>query len=174
MFGIVYSALGYAAFLGVFGVFVLFTDGLLLPKTVDTAGDTSFSLALAVNLGLILAFGLQHSVMARQSFKDRLTTILPEHLERSTFVWASSIVLAVLMLFWQPMEGVLWEVESKPLATVLWVLNAMGWLGVPLSSYLIDHFHLFGLSRPGPRGASAASTARASSPRGSTATCATP
>jgi protein-S-isoprenylcysteine O-methyltransferase Ste14 len=147
MFGIIYSALGYVAFLSIFGVFVLFTDGLLLPKTVDTAGEVDLAVALTLNLGLILAFGLQHSLMARQSFKKRLTAVIPEKLERSTFVWASSIALGLLMVFWQPIDGVLWRVESKPLVTTLWVLNGLGWVGVPLTSYLIDHFHLFGLKQ---------------------------
>lgn len=147
MFGIIYSAFGYLAFLGVFGALVLFTDGLLLPKTVDSVGEVDPTFAVLVNVGLILAFGLQHSVMARQSFKDRLTKIIPERLERSTFVWASSIALALLMIFWQPIEGVLWQIESKPLVLGLWTLNALGWLGVPVSSLLINHFSLFGLEQ---------------------------
>ena len=105
MFSVIYSSLGYLAFLGVFGVFVLFTDGLWLPKTVDSAGDVDLAFALLVNLGLIVAFGLQHSIMARESFKKRLTAILPVHLERSTFVWASSLMLALLMVAWQPIAG---------------------------------------------------------------------
>jgi protein-S-isoprenylcysteine O-methyltransferase Ste14 len=147
MFGFIYSLLAYVAFLSAFAGFVFFTDGVFLPKTVDTGEAGSFGAALAINVGLILLWGVQHSVMARQRFKDWLTGFIPAHLERSTFVMASSVVLAVLMLGWQPMEGVLWQVESSELVIALWVINAIGWAGVPVVSFLIDHFDLFGLKQ---------------------------
>ncbi|MBW2462235.1 MAG: isoprenylcysteine carboxylmethyltransferase family protein [Deltaproteobacteria bacterium] len=147
MFGFIYSLVAYVAFLVAFAGLVFFTDGVLLPKTVDTGVAGQFGVALAINIGLILAWGVQHSVMARQSFKDRLTRILPEHLERSTYVLASSLTLAGLMLLWQPMEGVLWHVESQPLVITLWVVNGLAWAGVPLVSFMIDHFDLFGLKQ---------------------------
>lgn len=147
MFGFIYSVVAYVAFLAAFVVLVFFADGLLLPKTVDTGAPGSFALALAINIGLILAWGLQHSVMARQGFKDRLTRIVPKHLERSTFVLASSVVLFGIMAAWQPMEGVLWHVESSPLVIALWVINGIGWAGVPAVSFMIDHFDLFGLKQ---------------------------
>lgn len=148
MFGFIYSLVAYVAFFAAFGALVFFADGILLPKTVDTGVPGSFGVALAANIGLILLWGVQHSVMARQGFKDRLTRIVPQHLERSTFVLASSLVLAILMLLWQPMEGVLWHVEATPVVVTLWAINALGWVGVPVVSFLIDHFDLFGLKQP--------------------------
>ncbi|MDH5674937.1 MAG: NnrU family protein [Myxococcales bacterium] len=147
MFGFIYGILSYLVFLGVYLGLALFSDGLLLPKTVDSGEPGSFGLALAINVGLLLVWGLQHSVMARQSFKDRLTRVLPAHLERSTYMLVSSAALLLLMVAWQPMAGVVWHVESTPLASALWALGALGWVVVPVASLMIDHFDLFGLKQ---------------------------
>lgn len=147
MLGFLYSVFAYLAFLACFSGLGLFADGLLLPKTVDTGAPVGLARALTINLGLLLIWGIQHSVMARQGFKRWVTRFIPVHLERATYVLVSSLALLGLMLGWQPVAGVLWQVESTPLVVALWGLNAMGWLCVPLASFLIDHFDLFGLKQ---------------------------
>lgn len=147
MLGFLYSVFAYTAFLAVFCALAVFTDGLFLPKHVDTGAPQGFGWALAVNLGLLLGWGVQHSVMARQGFKDWLTRFIPVHLERATYVLASSLALAGLMLGWQPMAGQVWQVEATPAVVLLWGLNALGWVCVPVASFLIDHFDLFGLKQ---------------------------
>jgi len=148
MFGFLYSVLAYVGFLGCFSYFVFFTDGVLVPKHVDSGQPGSLAAALAINLGLILLWGAQHSVMAREGFKRWLTRLIPAALERSTFVLASVAALCILMYGWQPLPGELWSVESPALVAALWGVNALGWAGVPVVSFLIDHFDLFGLKQP--------------------------
>lgn len=145
MLGLVYSAVSYLAFLATFVYFALFSDGLLVPKSVESGSATPLVLALSVNLGLLLVWGVQHSVMARAPFKSWLTRVVPVHLERATYVMFSNLALGLLMWQWRPLHLELWHVESRALAAPLWLINALGWLGVPASSFMIDHFNLFGL-----------------------------
>ncbi len=145
MLGLVYSSLSYLAFLVVFTYFALFSDGVLVPKHVDTVSTSEPLAAIFVNLGLLLLFGLQHSIMARSSFKRAVTRFIPPHLERSTFVLVSAFALGTLTWQWRAVGGDVWRVESTALAAPLWTINALGWLGVPITSFMIDHFDLFGL-----------------------------
>jgi protein-S-isoprenylcysteine O-methyltransferase Ste14 len=145
MLGLIYSLACYVGFLAVFTYFGLFSDGVAVPKTVDSGLPDHLGPALLVDLGLMLAFGLQHSVMARAGFKRALTRLIPVPLERATFVLASSAALALLIWQWRPVPIVLWSVENPVAAACLWVVNALGWLGVPATSFMIDHFDLFGV-----------------------------
>jgi methanethiol S-methyltransferase len=145
MLGFIYSVASYVAFLVTFVYFAWFSDGVGVPRTVDNAPPAPLAAALAINVGLMLLFGLQHSIMARPRAKRALTLFVPERLERATYVLASSAALALLMWQWRRVDGVLWHVPSFPLAALLWAVNALGWLGVPLCSFMIDHFDLFGL-----------------------------
>ncbi|HEY0475946.1 MAG TPA: isoprenylcysteine carboxylmethyltransferase family protein [Kofleriaceae bacterium] len=147
MLGLFYSIASYGLFLSSFTYFAVFSDGILVPRTVDSGSPTSIAVAAIVNLSLVLAFGLQHSIMARASFKRVLTRVCPPALERATYVLASSLVLILLMWQWHPWPSVLWHVDSPAAAATLWSINALGWLGVPASSFLIDHFDLFGIKR---------------------------
>lgn len=146
--GLVYSGIAYIGFLATFVYLALFSDGVLVPKSVDTGSPGDLVSTLMLDLSLLLLFGVQHSVMARASFKQVLTRVVPAHLERATFVLASSAVLVLLMWLWRPLPTLLWSVEGAPWAATLWTLNAVGWLGVPVCSYMIDHFDLFGLKQP--------------------------
>jgi methanethiol S-methyltransferase len=147
MLGLLYSIASYGFFLVVFTYFAVFSDGILVPKTVDSGTPTSIAVAAIINLTLILLFGLQHSLMARASFKRGVTRVIPPALERATFVLASSLVLGLVMWQWRPLPSVLWHVDNPTAATALWSINALGWLGVPVCSFLIDHFDLFGIKQ---------------------------
>lgn len=147
MLGLIYSVASYLGFLAAYLYLAFFSVGILVPKTVDSGVPPGAGVALVVDLALILSFGLQHSIMARGWFKRWLTRFVPASLERTTFVLASSLVLALLMGEWRPIPTPLWNVKSPSSAAVLWGFNALGWLGVPLSSLLIDHFDLFGVKR---------------------------
>jgi protein-S-isoprenylcysteine O-methyltransferase Ste14 len=144
--GFGYAVAGYVGFFAVFGLFVLRnmgyaeTWGLALGPRFEAPAS-----ALAFNFVLVLLFGVQHSVMAREPFKARLTRVVPRALERATFVWASNITLAAVSLFWSPIPGTIWVVTQPVLDWVLWVVGLLGWAGVAASSFLIDHFELFGL-----------------------------
>ena len=138
----------YLAFLAVFLYLIAFVGDLgPVPKTIDAGASASLPVALAVDAGLLLLFSLQHSVMARKGFKERWTRIVPWHLERSTYVLAASLVLALLMWGWRPIPETVWSVEGTAAATVLDGLFWTGWAIVLLATFLIDHFRLFGLKQ---------------------------
>lgn len=140
-----YSLGAYALFLAVFLYLMAFVAGLWVPRNIDGGGPVSDTLpALLVNLLLIALFGLQHSVMARPAFKRWLKRLMPPAMERSTFVLVSSLVLALLMWQWRPLPTSLWQADGT-LATALSAVSALGWAVVLLSTFLINHFDLFGL-----------------------------
>jgi len=147
MLGLLYSIASYGLFLATFAYFAVFCGGVFLPKTVDSGSSASVAVSTTINLTLILLFGLQHSIMARASFKRALTRIIPPALERATYVLASSLALILLMWQWHPWPSVIWHVDNAPAVAALWSLNALGWLGVPVSSLFIDHFDLFGVKQ---------------------------
>jgi protein-S-isoprenylcysteine O-methyltransferase Ste14 len=142
-----YGIACYLAFLAVFGYLVGFLGNLVVPKSIDTGASSPLLVALAVNVGLLGLFALQHSVMARRGFKERWTEIVPEHLERSTYVLAASLVLGLLMWGWRPIPEVVWSVEEPAAAAVLDGLFWVGWAVVLVATFLIDHFRLFGLKQ---------------------------
>lgn len=146
-FGFAYGLVVYALFLAVFLYLIAFVGDFLVPRTVDSGPSSSLGIALAVNLGLLLLFGVQHSVMARQGFKERWTQIVPWHLERSTYVLASTLAIALLMWGWRPIPEVVWSVGHPVGEAVLWGLFVLGGAIVLLSTFLIDHFRLFGLKQ---------------------------
>lgn len=142
-------AFGIASYL-FFGIVVLwsvvFVGDLGFVKTVDSPGyPTPVGRSLAIDVALILLFGLQHSVMARASFKGWLAGIVPEPAVRSVYVLASSIVLAVVYLWWQPVPIAIWNHNDGWQHTVLVALFWTGWAMTLASTFLIDHFDLFGL-----------------------------
>jgi methanethiol S-methyltransferase len=115
------------------------------PRQWTRRAGGSLAGALGVNLGLLSLFAVQHSLMARRGFKEKLTLWLPEAAERSTFVLASNLALILLFAFWRPLGGVVWEVADPVGRTLLLCLFAFGWLLVLVSTFLINHFDLFGL-----------------------------
>jgi methanethiol S-methyltransferase len=144
------SVFAYAlACYGVFFVTLLYAIGFLgnfgLSKSIDARPSTSFLVAIAVDAVLLALFALQHSIMARQWFKRAWTRIVPEPIERSTYVLFSSVALLVLFWFWEPMGLVIWDVSGTALQGIIWALFASGLAIVLLSTFLINHFDLFGL-----------------------------
>ena len=110
-------------------------------------GKLSLGAALALDLALIVAFGIQHSVMARPSFKARWTRIVPVAAERSVYLLATVFVLVPLILFWQPMPDVVWSAEPGPLRWALTACALAGWTYLLVASFAINHFELFGLQQ---------------------------
>jgi protein-S-isoprenylcysteine O-methyltransferase Ste14 len=143
----IYGLLGYAVFLAVFAYGLGFIGGLVTPTMLDGAPRRSWEMALAIDLGLLTLFALQHSGMARPAFRRWWTRIVPQAAERSTYVLASSLVLAVLFLYWEPIGGVVWQASSVGLHTVVVTWYFCGWLLVLYATLLIDHFDLFGLTQ---------------------------
>ncbi|MEQ8280722.1 MAG: isoprenylcysteine carboxylmethyltransferase family protein [Deltaproteobacteria bacterium] len=140
LYGVVSYGVGVAALVAL----ILITLGVL-GFTGGPVSIESFAGALVFNVALLLAFGIQHSVMARKWFKERWTKIIPEAAERSTFVLATALVLGPALYLWQPMPEVIWDV-SNPIARVaLTAACVAGWGYLFVSTFAIDHFELFGL-----------------------------
>lgn len=124
---------------------IAFTFNLFVPFSIDSGDAGNAWLAAAVNIGLILLFGVQHSVMARPAFKQWLTRYLPQAAERSTFMLATAVVVYALCLLWQPMPGIVWQAENATLYNTLLAIGLGGWALVFYATFLINHFDLFGL-----------------------------
>jgi len=142
---LLYGVIAYAIFFAVFCYTPGFVGNFLVPKSIDATPTSSLGLAFLVNAGLLGLFAMQHSVMARPSFKRWFTRIIPGSAERSTYTLFSSLALIVLFWFWQPMGGVVWQVDNEIGRALLWGGLVFGWLLVLGVSFLINHFDLFGL-----------------------------
>lgn len=145
---LVFAVIAYAVFFATFLYLIAFVGSFgFAPKTVDSGPEAPLAVAVAINVLAIAVFGLQHSLMARQGFKRAWTRVIPPHLERSVYVLAASIALMVLFLLWRPIPAVIWDASGTLLELPLWALFAAGWLIVLLSTFLINHFELFGLQQ---------------------------
>lgn len=142
---ILYGAFCYALFLATFLYAIGFVTGAWVPKHVDSGEAGSFATALAINLGLLGLFAVQHSGMARPGFKRWWTRVIPASVERSTYVLVSSLLLVVLFWFWRPLPQTLWEVEHPTARMAIFGVSMLGWLLVLTSTFLINHWELFGL-----------------------------
>jgi methanethiol S-methyltransferase len=140
-----YGAACYVIFLAAFLYSIAFVGGFGVPRTVDSGIDASVGEAIVVNVLLLGLFAVQHSVMARPVFKRWWTRLVPRTIERSTYVLLSSLALFLLFWQWRTMPAVIWHVTWAPGRIALWGLFALGWITVLLSTFLIDHFDLFGL-----------------------------
>jgi methanethiol S-methyltransferase len=140
-----YGLACYAIFLATFLYAIAFVGGFLVPTRLDGPLEGSLAAAIAVNLGLLTVFALQHSIMARPWFKERWTQIVPWTIERSTYVLFASLALLLLFWQWRPIGIEIWNIEAPLARAVLWTVFATGWATVLVVTFLIDHFDLFGL-----------------------------
>lgn len=145
---VVFAAIAYAIFFANFLYLIAFVGNFIVPRTIDQGGsETSASIALVINFAFMVLFGVQHSAMARQSFKAAWTKVVPKPVERAVYVLVASAMLCILYYFWRPISGDVWRVENTAGVTILWALFGLGWAIVLASTFLINHFELFGLQQ---------------------------
>jgi protein-S-isoprenylcysteine O-methyltransferase Ste14 len=145
---LVFAIVAYAIFFATFLYLICFVGNFpIAPVTVDRGPDSPVAVAVVIDLVLVALFGLQHSVMARQGFKQAWTRVVPRQAERSVYVLVASLMLVILFMFWRPIEGTLWDVHLTAFAMPLWIGFAAGWGIVLMSTFLLNHFELFGLQQ---------------------------
>jgi methanethiol S-methyltransferase len=143
--GFLFGLVAYLTFFGTILYAIGFVTGLVVPKAIDDGPTVPAIEALMVNLALMSLFAVQHSVMARKSFKRWWTQFVPHSVERSVYVLLASLALILLFWQWRPMPAIVWQVADPATATSLMALSFVGWLLVFTSTFLINHFELFGL-----------------------------
>jgi protein-S-isoprenylcysteine O-methyltransferase Ste14 len=140
-----YGAICYTVFLAAFLYAIGFVGNIVVPRSVDNGIDASIGEAIVVNVLLLGVFAVQHSVMARPGFKRKWTGFVPPAIERSTYVLLASLALVLLYWQWRTMPAVIWDVQWTAGGAGLWILFWLGWSTVLSSTFMINHFDLFGL-----------------------------
>jgi protein-S-isoprenylcysteine O-methyltransferase Ste14 len=147
LFSLIYALVVYVLFVGTFLYLIAFSGDFIVPKTIDSGVAGPVGHAIAIDLALLGIFAAQHSIMARRGFKRWWASFVPEAVERSTYVLAATLALIVVAWHWQPIpEPLVWKVEGAA-ATAMWAVFCLGWGVVLLSTFLLDHFQLFGLQQ---------------------------
>ena len=142
---LLYGVIAYFLFFGTFLYAIGFVGNLFVPKSIDGLPLVSLTKAILTNASLLLLFALQHSIMARPAFKRWWTNFVPEPIERSTYVLLASLCLMLMMWQWQPIGGIIWSIENEFVTNILLSTYMLGWGLVLISTFLINHFDLFGL-----------------------------
>ena len=140
-----YGVTCYMLFFAVFSYCILFIGNIIVTPSLDSPGQGNLTEALLINISLLGAFALQHSVMARPAFKRWFTKFIPTEIERSTYVLASTVLLGLIIYFWQPLGGIVWQLTDPTAIAVVYALFAVGWAILFLASFQLNHFDLFGL-----------------------------
>ncbi|HVM21882.1 MAG TPA: isoprenylcysteine carboxylmethyltransferase family protein [Sphingomicrobium sp.] len=145
---LLFATVAYAIFFATFLYLIVFVgDFSFARRTVDVGPDSPPAVAAVINIALIALFGLQHSVMARPGFKQWWTRFVPPPMERSVYVLSASLALILLFLLWRPIDMIVWNVTNPLLHDLIWAAFWIGWLTVLVSTFLINHFELFGLQQ---------------------------
>jgi protein-S-isoprenylcysteine O-methyltransferase Ste14 len=142
-----YSAAVYVFFFATFLYAIGFVEGVVVPKSIDSGEAGELWPSMLIDAALLGVFALQHSIMARPGFKKAWTRIVPKEIERSTFVLFASLALALLFWQWRPLPQLVWSVDNTAVAGTITAISWLGWGIVLISTFLISHFHLFGLSQ---------------------------
>ena len=142
---LLYGVVAYLAFFVAILYAIGFVGNIGVPKTIDSGVQGSVATAVIINVLGLFVFAVQHTIMARPAFKKWWTKIIPEAMERSTFVLLSSVILLGIFWAWRPIGGILWSFDGSAARSLMWTLYFAGWVIVFYSSFLIDHFDLFGL-----------------------------
>ncbi|MEH6537726.1 MAG: methanethiol S-methyltransferase [Psychroserpens sp.] len=142
-----YGILAYVVFLASFLYAIGFVGNFIVPKSIDSGEASGMTISIAINLVLLSLFAIQHSIMARPGFKKKWIKVIPEAMERSTFVLLTSLLLFLIFWKWQPMTTQVWNIEGETYALIINIIFWIGWGIVLLSTFMINHFHLFGLDQ---------------------------
>lgn len=143
----IYGILAYVIFLITFLYAIGFVGNMVVPKAIDSGTELALLPSIVINVILLTVFALQHSIMARPAFKKWFTTIISPAMERSTYILLSSLALLLIYWQWQPITTIVWETHNKISVTLMTGLFFLGWTIVLLSTFMINHFELFGLAQ---------------------------